>query len=97
MRTQYHYEPAPEYPDRYRVDGWRGIAVYVAGWHTESDEDTDWSGMEKRSGLLAVVMVGDDAVHLVDPDELSVLGEFDYCAACGQIGCTHDGRDRDDS
>ena len=22
------------------------------------------------------------------------LGELDYCASCGQIGCAHDGRDR---
>jgi hypothetical protein len=44
---------------------------------------------------VRAVMVGDDHVHSVDVDDLTVIGELDYCAECGQIGCAHDGRDRD--
>jgi hypothetical protein len=48
-------------------------------------------------GRVRAVMVGDDYVHSVDVDDLTVIGDLDYCAECGQIGCTHDGRDREDS
>jgi uncharacterized protein YlxP (DUF503 family) len=44
---------------------------------------------------VRAVMVGDDREHIVDIDDLTELGELDYCAECGQIGCAHDGRDRE--
>ena len=47
-----------------------------------------------RTGMLLCVMVGDDAPHVVDPGDLTQLGELDYCAECGQVGCCHDGRER---
>lgn len=48
----------------------------------------------ERTGRVIVVMIGDDAHHVVDPDDLVHLDEDDYCHECGQIGCGHDGRDR---
>jgi hypothetical protein len=47
------------------------------------------------SGNVVVIMVGDDKKHEVSADDLIPLDELDYCAECGQVGCTHDGRDRD--
>ena len=90
-----HYEPAPEYAGVYRAAGWRGVAFYVLGWTTAPDEETDWTGIEPRTGQLSIVMVGDDAVHLCQPEDLTPLGELDYCFECGQLGCTADGRDRE--
>lgn len=89
MRGRYHYDtdrPDP-YPDAVSVDGWRGIAFHVLGWQTEPDEDTEWTGMEVRTGRLVVVMVGDDQMHLADPDEITPLRSDEYCHSCGQIGC----------
>lgn len=64
---------------RYSVDGF-GAAVYV------TDQPT--------ADSVTVVMVGDDSPHTVDRDQLTLIGEDDYCAECGQIGCTADGRAR---
>ena len=98
-----NYRKLPDYePDTaafpaeaYSVAGWgAGIAWYVRGWETEPDEDTEWTGIEPRTGRVVATMIGDDRRFVIDPEDLSPLGELDYCAACGQIGCGHDGRDR---
>lgn len=97
-RTNANYESDDQTfpPDaRYRVARWPAVAVYVLGWETEPDEDSEWSGYETRTGSVLVTMVGDDARHSVDPDDLELIPELAYCAVCGQIGCGHDGRDRD--
>jgi len=83
-----------DWSKRYRVDGWPAVAVWIAGEETEASEETHWDGIEEPTGRLLVVMVGDDYRHAVDPEELSVIEELDYCAECGQLGCTHDGRER---
>lgn len=54
-------------------------------WPEESET------VESQTTVRAV-MVGDDREHLVDVDDLTVLPDDDYCAVCGQIGCTQDGR-----
>lgn len=41
-------------------------------------------------------MVGDDREFLHDESALSPLSGDDYCSECGQIGCTADGRERDE-
>ena len=58
--------------------------------HASYDEDPEF----ERTGRVVVVMIGDDKEHLVDPEDISPLDEDAYCHECGQIGCTHDGRDR---
>jgi len=88
------YEEAPEYDGHYTVSDWPAVAWYVLGWETEPDADTEWSGYEVQTGRLLVTMVGDDAVHTVDPDDLTEIDDLDYCAECGLIGCGHDGRSR---
>ena len=82
--------------DAYRVAGFSGVACYVLGWETEPTEDTEWDGIEERTGRVVVVMVGDDARHVVDEDDVTPLDRAAYCGECGQMGCTHDGYDRDD-
>lgn len=85
-----HYEPAPEYPnDAYAVRGWKGVAFAIYGWETEPDDETEWSGIENRTGNLVAVMVGDDRHHSVCPDDVLPIPEEGYCPSCGQIGCNH--------
>ena len=78
----------------YIVRGWRGVAWRVLGWETKPDEDTEWSGLEERTGRVVCVMVGDDHLFTYDEDELTPLPREEYCGVCGQIGCSHDGYDR---
>jgi hypothetical protein len=73
----------------YKVSGWEGIAFWLMGWETEPDDDTEWTGDETRTGNVIVVMVGDDAHHVVDPTDVTPIEETEYCHTCGQIGCGH--------
>lgn len=91
-RGRFHYEDDPETfnAEAYRVPRWKiAVAVSVLGWETEADEDTEWTGLYVRTGRVSVVMVGDDAVHNVDPEDLEPIADEDYCGGCGQIGCGH--------
>jgi len=83
----------------YTITGWSdGIAWYLTGPVMIEDEDYEWSGIkEPHEFLVKAVMVGDDRVFEVDRDDLTLLDDLDYCAECGQVGCTHDGRDRDNA
>lgn len=96
-RGRYHYEAAEEYSGAYMVKGWRGVAWRVRGWQTEPDEDTEWSGDENRTGQLVIVMIGDDSQHLVDPEDVQKIERAEYCGECGQIGCSHDGYEREEA
>ena len=80
---------------RFTVEQYRGVAFYSHGEQTEPDEDTEWSGIENPTGKVVMTMVGDDHKYLVDPEDIEPLDELAYCAECGQIGCTHDGRERE--
>ncbi len=59
-----------------------------------SYECIDEEGEEVRTGRVVVTMIGDDARHVVDPEDLMPLERSAYCGECGQIGCTCDGYDR---
>ena len=92
--TRNNYEPASEYQaEAYAVRGWEGIAFTVYGWETEPDADTEWTGIENRTGNLIVVMVGDDQRFSVSPDDVSPLTGGEFCSECGQIGCGHSQQD----
>jgi len=83
---------------RYRVDGWPGIAVWVKQWpYIERDYDFDLDEYFDfpHDDRAIVVMVGDNREHMVDVDDLTKIEDDDYCHSCGQIGCGHDGIDRD--
>lgn len=84
------------------VNGWKGVAYYIVGPEMENelfeDEETGeqyWTGDKVETGRWRVCMVGDDRVEVHDPDDLTPINEDAFCHECGQIGCTHDGRDRD--
>lgn len=94
-----HFEPDPETfsADAYTVRQYKGVAFHVLGWETEPDEDTIWSGIEERTGRVLAVMIGDDYRHSVDPADLSPIAREAYCGGCGQVGCGHDGLEREEN
>lgn len=97
MRLRTHYEPDADTfsADAYSVPGDAyAIAYRVLGWETEPTADTEWDGIEERTGKVVAHMIGDDRLYVFDVDDLAPLDELAYCAECGQIGCAHDGRDR---
>jgi hypothetical protein len=94
MQPNYETDDATFPADAYSVRQYPGVAFYVLGWQTEPDDDTEWSGIEARTGRVLAVMIGDDYRHSLDPDDLEPLPREEYCGECGQIGCRHDGMDR---
>lgn len=64
--------------------------------HEHTDACYDTFEEEDPTGMVIAVMVGDDREHVIDPDDLTVLDDLAYCDSCGQVGCAHDGRDRDE-
>ena len=83
------------YDGAYRVEGSAGVAWRVFGWEVEPTEDTEWDGLMVRTGRLVAVMIGDDRPEIVDTDEVEPIDREAYCGVCGQVGCCHDGLDRD--
>ena len=94
MRRNYEEDNGTFSASAYRVQGYKGIAWSVWGWETEPNGDTEWSGLEERTGRVLATMVGDDRQFAFDKEDITPLNEVDYCHQCGQIGCTHDGIDR---
>lgn len=92
--TRNNYEPATELDGACKESEGNDVAWYVLGWETAPDADTEWSGIEPRTGNLVVCMVGDDQHWSADPEELEPISREDYCGECGQIGCAHDGLER---
>lgn len=90
-----NYEPDSELDGAYTHRN-EGVAYHILGWETEPDEDTEWTGQEVRTGRVLAVMVGDDYRYAFDLDELTKIDRESYCGSCGQIGCTHDGYERED-
>ena len=64
-----------------------GVAFHACGWEVQADEDTEWTGIEERTGRVICVMVGDDFRHSVDEVDVSPLPRSSFCGECGQIGC----------
>lgn len=98
MKTHFEEDNETFPAEAYKAEGWgAGIAWRVYGWQVEPDEDTEWSGIEERTGKVVAVMVGDDRRFTFDPEDLTPLPDEDYCSECGQVGCTADGRDRSEA
>ena len=93
-RPNYETDDAAFPHTAYQVTGYRGVAWHVYGWEVQPTEDTEWDGIEERTGKVVCVMVGDDRRFAFEPEDLTPLSDDDYCGSCGQIGCTHDGRVR---
>ena len=97
-RRQGYERDAEAFPaDAYSIKEHGGIAWHVLGWQTEPDEDTEWSGMENRTGRIVAVMVGDDAHWLFDPEEVTPMERDEYCGECGQVGCCGDAYPREET
>jgi hypothetical protein len=86
--------PVDDDGGRYTVAGFSGVAFYLAGrsqrWEAYrywADDDYEGEWCDDPDGQLWAVMVGDDAFHPVERADLSPLGDDDYCAGCGQVGC----------
>lgn len=90
-------------PPAFAVVGYSGVAFRALEWqyevidrgHFESDpDDPDDMGYwfddddEQPTGKVRCHMVGDDRSFYIDPDDMTVLGEREFCHSCGQIGCT---------
>ena len=95
--TRWEDDDATFSAEAYTVDGYDGVAWRVFGWETQPDDDTEWTGIEVRTGKVLAVMIGDDRRFAFDPEELHPLNREEYCSECGQIGCTHDGLNRSDA
>ena len=72
---------------RYTVAGYGGVAFYIHRAETRPDGDTEWTGLEQPTGMVEMVMVGDDRIHIIDPDDITPIADEDYCSGCGQTGC----------
>ena len=94
MRRNYETDDAAFPADAYTVVGYCGIAWYVFGWETEPTEDTEWDGIEARTGRVICRMVGDDRDFSIELGDITPLAREEYCGVCGQIGCSHDGLER---
>jgi hypothetical protein len=81
----------------YRQVAGSAVAWRAVDYETQPDEDTEWSGYEEATGRILAHMVGDDRMESFDPDDLYQIDDGEYCIECGQIGCTADGRDREDA
>jgi len=86
-----------EFPGAYSVRGSRGIAWRVYGREIEAFEDSEGFPDWRETGRLVCVMVGDDVRFAFDPEDVIPLDEDAFCHVCGQVGCTHDGREREES
>jgi hypothetical protein len=56
---------------------------------------TGYEPEPERTGFLVCVMVGDDRHWTFDPSEVTPIDRDAYCGVCGQMGCGHDGLERD--
>lgn len=93
-RVNYEADPDTFGAEGYTVEGYRGIAWYVLGWETAPDRDTEWTGLEERTGQVVCQMVGDDRRFCFEPGEVHEIAREEFCGVCGQIGCRHDGYER---
>lgn len=72
--------------------------TFIGGPDDDTDDECNYvydepEEVENRERVRAI-MVGDDREWSFDVDDLTVIGELDYCVECGQVGCTGDFRDR---
>jgi len=56
---------------------------------------TSEEAVERDTGMIVAVMVGDDRKFVLDAGDITPIAREDYCGQCGQIGCTHDGLERE--
>lgn len=62
-RTNYERDDVTFPADAYSVRQYPGIAFWVRGWETQPGADTEWSGMEERTGRVIATMACADKFH----------------------------------
>lgn len=86
-----------------RVCGWKRVYEPYTCLKTDPETgeefeaevgDGEWVDDPDRS-MVVVVMVGDNHKYTVPIEDVELLDRAEFCGECGQIGCTHDGMDRD--
>ena len=94
MKPQYERDTDTFNSDAYVVEDYKGrksgIAWQVLGWEVVDNEDTEWTGIQERTGKIVACMIGDDRYYLFDPEDVKPVDN--YCGGCGQIHCKHDER-----
>ena len=74
----------------YAVAGYPGVAFRLIdaprGFAAEDGE------YETDEETVTAVMIGDDRRHTLAVADLTPLDDDAWCRSCGQVGCTHDGR-----
>ncbi len=101
MRHKNWEDDETKYPSdsAYSVESYPGIAWRVFGWEIErgkwADDDGEEMDIERRTGKLICVMIGDDRRFSFDPEDIKEIKREEYCGVCGQIGCSHDGLERE--
>ena len=95
MKPSYEVDDKEFNAAAYKVAGYRGIAWQVLGWEVVETEETEWTGIKERTGNVVAVMVGDDRYFAFADDQIEPITRESYCGECGQIGCTHDGMERE--
>jgi hypothetical protein len=81
-------------PEPIEDDGEYPSGAYVSVWGYGG---VAWYVRHVLDGQVICRMVGDDRDFSVGRDELSSLAREDFCGECGQVGCTHDGYEREAS
>ena len=87
MNRFLNYEPCEDFPNPVQISAYKGLACWIVGDQTEPDQDTEWTGIETKTGRLVARMVGDDHLFICDPEDISTLDDSDFCSECGQVGC----------
>lgn len=78
---------------RYRVAGYGGVAWRYNGPETRTGWDEDFEEeLRYETGMVEMVMVGDDRIFIIDPQDVEPISDDAYCSECGQIGCEGDFR-----
>lgn len=80
---------AAEEGSRFKVSYYDGIAFYFHREETVLEGFEYCYEDEIPTGNVLMIMVGDDHVHVVDPEDIEVIPDDAYCRVCGQIGCRH--------
>lgn len=81
------------YPQRWEPYTYFAVDDETGEEYETESADGEWVD-DTDSGMVLMVMVGDDHKHKVSENRCTPIDDLDYCASCGQIGCAHDGRDR---
>jgi hypothetical protein len=83
------------YRDKQGGVAWRIVGAEIEVYENWEDEFSPGCEEWRETGMLVAVMVGDDARHVFDPGDLEPLDREEFCGECGQIGCCHDGMERE--